>query len=86
MQEFAKRGCKLYMVCRNEERGRAAVDKVISTSGNNDIHLKLCDVSSLNDLRRLAGEYSASGEPLHVLVNNAGEAIGYWDGAAACTF
>ena len=32
----------------------------------------LCDFSSMQDVQRAAKEFLASGEPLHVLVNNAG--------------
>lgn len=39
--ELARRGATLYMVCRNEERGRAAVEKVRQDSGNADVHLKV---------------------------------------------
>ncbi|KAI7842490.1 hypothetical protein COHA_003844 [Chlorella ohadii] len=38
--ELAKRGATLYMVCRNEERGREAVERVRRDSGNSDVHLK----------------------------------------------
>lgn len=71
-QDLAKRGCTLFMVCRNEGRGQQALDKVVEASGNKDIHLKVCDVSSLEDVRKLAAEYEQSGNPLHVLVLNAG--------------
>ena len=36
------------------------------------MHLKLCDVASLESVRAFATEHEASGRPLHVLVNNAG--------------
>lgn len=39
MQELARRGATLYMVCRNEERGRQALEKVKADSGNSNVHL-----------------------------------------------
>jgi len=59
-------------VCRNAERGAAAVEAVKAASGNADVSLRICDVSSIAACRALGREYVASGEPLHVLVNNAG--------------
>lgn len=70
--DLASRGSTLYMVCRNEARGQEAVEKVKKESGNNDIHLRLCDISSLASISKLAKEFEASGKPLHILVNNAG--------------
>lgn len=71
-QELAKRGCTLHMVCRNESRGQEAVKKVVEATGNSDVHLQVCDVSSLEAVRSLAKQFQASGDPLHVLVLNAG--------------
>ncbi|MEW5304088.1 MAG: hypothetical protein WDW36_006722 [Sanguina aurantia] len=42
-EELAKRGCTLYMVCRNAQRGEEAVQAVRAMSGNSDVHLKVCD-------------------------------------------
>lgn len=72
LQEFARLGAKLLMVCRSAERGAAAVAAVQAASGNPDVHLLLCDLSSVSQVRRLVEEYRATCEPLHVLVNNAG--------------
>lgn len=74
-QELAKRGATLHMVCRNPERGQEAVQRVIASSGNSDVHLQVCDVSSLAAVRQLARSFEASQQPLHVLVNNAGVLI-----------
>eukprot|EP00890_Picochlorum_soloecismus_P006281 jgi/Picsp_1/6654/NSC_03997-R1_protein len=70
--ELAKRGASLYMVCRNKERGLASLSKVREESSNEDVHLLLCDISSLQDVKRMSEEYKATGKPLDVLVNNAG--------------
>ncbi len=59
-------------VCRNEARGREAVDQVRQSSGNADVHLKLCDVSSLASIKTLVQDLRSSGTPVHMLVNNAG--------------
>ena len=72
---LAQRGCTLYLVCRNKQRGEDAVKQIIDESGNRDVHLLVCDVSSLSDIQKLAAEFGKSGRPLHVLINNAGVMI-----------
>jgi len=73
--ELASRGSTLYMCCRNEDRGKAALQKVKELSLNDDVHLILCDVSSLKDIQKLVNDWKESKRPLHVLVNNAGVLI-----------
>ncbi len=70
--DLASRGSTLYMVCRDETRGKAAVEAVKKQTGNAEVHLKLADLSSLSSITKLAKEFEKSGTPLHVLVNNAG--------------
>lgn len=66
--ELASRGGSLYMVCRNEAKGREAVERVKSLSKNENVHLLICDISSLQDVERMCTQYIQSGRPLHVLV------------------
>ena len=40
-QELAKRGATLHMVCRNPERGQEAVQRIIESTGNKDVHLQV---------------------------------------------
>ena len=66
--ELASRGGSLYMVCRNEAKGREAVERVKRVSKNDNVHLLICDISSLKDVEKLCNQYIQSGRPLHVLV------------------
>uniref|UniRef100_A0A061RP24 Dehydrogenase reductase sdr family member 12-like n=1 Tax=Tetraselmis sp. GSL018 TaxID=582737 RepID=A0A061RP24_9CHLO len=70
--ELAKRNATLYMVCRSRARGEEAVAKIKELSGNQDVFLKVCDISSLEQIRSLASEVDGENVPCHVLVNNAG--------------
>lgn len=70
---LASMGMKTLCVCRSRERGEKAVAAIKEKTGNDDVHLKVCDVSSLSQLRELAA--SLQDEPVHVLVNNAGVLI-----------
>lgn len=55
LQELARRGATLYMVCRNEERGRQALEKVRADSGNSNVHLAVS-----NRMLVLSGLFSAA--------------------------
>lgn len=69
---LAARGATLYMLCRNQQRGQEAADKVKQASGNSNVHLAVCDVSSLESVAAFAADWLAAARPLHLLVNNAG--------------
>lgn len=69
---LASRGATVYMVCRSKERGEAALSKIQSTTGNQNVYLEVCDLSLVSDIQSFASRFSSKGAPLHVLVNNAG--------------
>lgn len=71
-REFARKKCNLVMVCRDRVRGQEALNNISKESGNPNIRLMICDTSSLKSINDFAAEYTASGDPLDVLVNNAG--------------
>ncbi|XP_062099066.1 uncharacterized protein LOC133804981 [Humulus lupulus] len=71
-QGLASRGATVYLVCRNKERGEAALSHIKSSTGNENVHLEVCDLSSVSDIKSFASRFSLKDEPLHVLVNNAG--------------
>ncbi|KAL3737130.1 hypothetical protein ACJRO7_025970 [Eucalyptus globulus] len=69
---LASRGANVYMICRNKERGEAALSLIKSTTGNPNVHLEVCDLSSVNEIKSFASRFSSKDLRLHVLVNNAG--------------
>lgn len=69
---LAQRGATVYMVCRSKERGEAALSKIQSNTRNPNIHLEVCDLSSISEVKSFASKFSSKDKPLHVLVNNAG--------------
>ncbi|KAK9906129.1 hypothetical protein M0R45_002863 [Rubus argutus] len=69
---LASRGATVYMVCRNKERGEAAQSKIQSKTGNQNVHLEVCDLSYVSDVKSFASTLSSKNVPVHVLVNNAG--------------
>lgn len=69
--ELAGRGGRVYVACRSEEKGRAAVG-IIGETGNGAVGFLRLDLADLASVRSCAEAFLALGEPLHVLVNNAG--------------
>ncbi len=70
--EIAKLGSTLIMVCRNKEKGEKARQELIKKSKNQAIYLKMCDLSSQKDIRKVAEEIKNEYPIIDVLVNNAG--------------
>jgi retinol dehydrogenase 12 len=73
---LARRGGKVYVACRSEQNGRAAVADIVAATGNEAVTFLPVDLADLASVHRCAEEFAARGEPLHVLVNNAGVAGG----------
>jgi len=69
---LAKLGAKIVMVGRNEQRTAQAVELVKSQTGNQSVSYLLADLSSLQEVRRLAQEFKDKYKNLDVLLNNAG--------------
>ena len=69
---LAKMGARLVIACRDREKGQAALAEIIAESGNKNVELMLTDMSSKDSVRKLANDFQANHQRLHILVNNAG--------------
>ena len=69
---LAKKGAKIIMICRNEQKGNDAKDKIIKESGNEMLDLQVTDLSSQESIRNSAAEIIKNNPVIDVLVNNAG--------------
>jgi len=69
---LAGRGGRVFVACRSAEKGRAAVAGISAGTGNDALAFLPLDLSDLTSVRACADEFLARGEPLHVLINNAG--------------
>jgi len=74
---LAKLGANIVMVGRDEERTSQAVELVKSQTGNQSVSYLLADLSSLQEVSKLAQEFKEKHDKLDVLLNNAG-AIFLW--------
>ena len=69
---LARRGARVALLCRSEERGRAAMAEIERRAGGAALDLLVADLASQAEIRRVAGEILGRYERLDVLVNNAG--------------
>lgn len=68
---LGKRGARLFLAGRSEERTRPVMEEIRS-SGNDQVTFLPVDLGDLASVRDCAARFLASGAPLHVLINNAG--------------
>lgn len=71
---LAKQGARICMVCRDVDRGRAALERVASVASEPPT-LFLADLSSQRAVRELAAALCTQLSTIDVLVNNAGAAF-----------
>jgi retinol dehydrogenase 12 len=71
---LASRGGRVYLACRSPDKGRAAVADIVAATGRDAVAFLPLDLASLASVRQCAERFLALGEPLHVLINNAGMA------------
>jgi NAD(P)-dependent dehydrogenase (short-subunit alcohol dehydrogenase family) len=69
---LARLGARLILVCRDRGRGEQTVAEIGKQTGSHAVQLLYADLASQDSIRRLAAEFLATDQPLHVLVNNAG--------------
>jgi NAD(P)-dependent dehydrogenase (short-subunit alcohol dehydrogenase family) len=69
---LANMGASVVMVGRDRGRGEAALADIKEGSANASVDLMLADLSSQEDIRRLADEFKEAYPRLDVLINNAG--------------
>jgi NAD(P)-dependent dehydrogenase (short-subunit alcohol dehydrogenase family) len=69
---LAQKGATVVLVCRDKARGEAVAEEVRAQRGGGAVELLLADLSSQDDIRKLAAAFKAKHDRLHVLVNNAG--------------
>ncbi len=68
---LADMGAVVVMLCRNEKRGREALNK-LSEKSDRKLDLMLCDLGDLSSVKAFTDAFRAKYEKLDILVNNAG--------------
>ncbi len=70
--ELARRGARLTLVMRNREKAESRVAAIQRETGNSAIEYEIADLSLMGDVDALVARMKKRGEPLDVLINNAG--------------
>jgi retinol dehydrogenase-12 len=72
--DLASRGGRVYVASRSADKGQQAVADIAAATGSEAVAFLPLDLADLASVRLCAEEFLALGEPLHVLINNAGVA------------
>jgi NAD(P)-dependent dehydrogenase (short-subunit alcohol dehydrogenase family) len=70
--ELARRGATLTLVMRDRQKAERTVADIQRATGNPDIRYELADLSLMADVDSLVARMHKRGEPIDVLINNAG--------------
>lgn len=62
----------MFVASRSEDKTRPVIDEITNQTGNRSIEFLPLDLGDLDSVRACAEEFLRAGEPLHVLINNAG--------------
>jgi retinol dehydrogenase 12 len=71
-RDLARRGGRVHIACRSKAKGGAAVAAIRAETGSDQVNVLHLDLADLASVRQCARDFIALGEPLHVLINNAG--------------
>lgn len=69
---LAAAGAEVILPVRNTEKGQSAVDRILAITPSAAVSLRRLDLSSLQSVADLAGELVTEGQPIDILINNAG--------------
>ncbi|HXY79063.1 MAG TPA: SDR family oxidoreductase [Candidatus Bathyarchaeia archaeon] len=73
--ELARMGARVVLVCRNPEKGEAALADIRREARSAQLDLMIADMSSFASVRALAAQIREKCPRLDVLINNAGAAV-----------
>lgn len=70
--QLAQKGFRVVLLCRNQQRGEAAVEYIKAKSGQTDVSLMICDLGNMSDIRNCCEQIKRTYHKLDILINNAG--------------
>ncbi|CAG8815776.1 7074_t:CDS:2, partial [Gigaspora margarita] len=71
-REMARQNAYVFLLGRNMEKGQAAVEKIKSETGNQNVEFLHLNLKGLKSVKECAETFLARNLPLHILINNAG--------------
>lgn len=69
---MAARGGKVYIACRDKERGENARVEIKKRSGSENVHFMELDLASLESVKKFSLQFHEVENRLDILINNAG--------------
>ena len=71
-RELAAKGMQVFIACRTPSKAQAALDQIISATGNKNVSTLALDLGDFASIRACAKTFLDLRLPLHLLINNAG--------------
>ncbi|XP_021569040.1 retinol dehydrogenase 11 isoform X4 [Carlito syrichta] len=71
-KELAQRGARVYLACRDVQKGELVAREIQTTTGNEQVLVRKLDLSDTKSIRDFAKDFLAEEKHLHILINNAG--------------
>ncbi|XP_072043923.1 retinol dehydrogenase 12-like [Amphiura filiformis] len=75
--DLARRGARVILACRNEEKAKGALQTIQKKSGSSNVVYYHLDLSDLDSVRNFADKFLREEERLDILINNAGVGRSY---------
>ncbi|CAG4956944.1 unnamed protein product [Colias eurytheme] len=69
--EFAKRGAKVFMACRDMVKCEEVRKDIVLETGNKYVYCRPCDLADNASIRKFVERFKSEEPHVHVLVNNA---------------
>jgi NAD(P)-dependent dehydrogenase (short-subunit alcohol dehydrogenase family) len=69
---LAGAGAEVLVTGRNTEKGRVAIDRIKRAVPSAKVRFEMLDLASLRSIRAFAAKMVANGQPVDLLINNAG--------------
>lgn len=69
---LADLNASVILVGRNKEKAERVRAEIVAETGNDGVRIEIADLSLMAEIRDLAARLLAGGDPIHVLINNAG--------------
>ncbi len=76
VRALATAQARVFLACRSRDRALLVIDEIARETGNAGLAFLPLDLGDLSSVRACAEAFLATGEPLHVLINNAGATAG----------
>ncbi len=70
--DLASRGGRVIVACRSEAKATPVIEEIRSQTGNEGVEFIALDLADLSSVKTCAAELVKRGDPIDVLINNAG--------------